>query len=136
MMITPYLNFDGHCREAFEFYARVLGGTIEFLQTFGESPGCEGMPAQAKDAVMHVCMRIGGQRLMASDTPQGYFKPMQGMYVSLHIDDLDEARRTFEALLDSGQVQMPFEKTFWSPGFGMGVDRFGTPWMVNCAQAP
>lgn len=136
MKINPYLGFDGRCREAFEFYARVLGGSIEFLLTFGESPGCEQMPDAARDAVMHACMRVGEQRLMGSDAPPGHFVPMQGLYVSLHVDDVEQARRTFDALLDGGQVQMPFQPTFWSLGFGMGIDRFGTPWMVNCAQSP
>lgn len=135
MDACPYLNFDGRCREAFAFYAEVLGGRIDFLQTFGESPGCDGM-AMPRDAVIHASLSADAVRLMGSDCPKEHFRPMQGLYVALQIDDPDRARRVFEALMDGGRVQMPFAPTFWSAGFGCGTDRFGTPWMVNCTRAP
>ena len=56
--------------------------------------------------------------------------------MSLHLKDIAEGERIFNALAENGNVTMPFQKTFWSPGFGMCVDRFGIPWMVNCEQAP
>ena len=113
----------------------MLGGRIDFLQTFGESPGCDGM-AMPRDAVIHASLSADAVRLMGSDCPKEHFRPMQGLYVALQIDDPDRARRVFEALMDGGRVQMPFAPTFWSAGFGCGTDRFGTPWMVNCTRAP
>lgn len=82
---------------------------------------------------MHVRFSISGDVLMASDSPPDYYqgKP-QGISVSLQIDDVAEAERKFNALIDGGTVTMPFGRTFWSKGFGMGVDRFGIPWMINC----
>ncbi|HZH42751.1 MAG TPA: VOC family protein [Lysobacter sp.] len=136
MNFVPYLNFDGRAREAFEFYARVLGGRIDFMQTYGDSPACDHVPAEMRDALIHIRMSVGEQVLLASDCPPAYFRPMQGLYVTVQIDDPAQARRVFEALMDGGQVQMPFEATFWSAGFGQGIDRYGTPWMVNCTRSP
>ncbi len=96
------------------------------LQTFGESPGCDGM-AMPRDAVIHASLSADAVRLMGSDCPKEHFRPMQGLYVALQIDDPDRARRVFEALMDGGRVQMPFAPTFWSAGFGCGTDLFGTP---------
>jgi PhnB protein len=69
---------------------------------------------------------------MGADVPAEHYKQPQGINVSLHLQDVDEGKGTFNALAEGGTVVMPFAKTFWSPGFGMCVDRFGIPWMVNC----
>ncbi|MBS0593280.1 MAG: VOC family protein [Rubrivivax sp.] len=140
MQFVPYLNFDGNCAEAFAFYAKVFGGTVVHQSTFAEMPPQPGMPAlpdAAKQRVMHVHLQIGNQALMASDTMPGadatcggYAKP-QGLYVSIGVGSVAEGRRVFDALAEGGQVTMPFDATFWSPGFGMVTDRFATPWMVN-----
>lgn len=146
MQFTPYLNFDGDCAEAFAFYARLFGGIVVHQATFGEMPPSADMPPlpeAARSRVMHAHLKIGEQSLMASDTlpampgqPDdtcgGYRKP-QGMWVSIQVADAAEGRRVFDALVQGGEVTMPFEPTFWSPGFGMVTDRFGTPWMVNVA---
>jgi PhnB protein len=139
MELCAYLNFNGNCAEAFKFYEQTLGGTIEFIQTHGESPIPEHCApdwlASWKDKVMHVCMKIGNRRLMGSDAPPQYFATPQGFGVSLSVKTSDEARRIFEALSENGKVSMPFQKTFWSPGFGMATDRFGTPWIINTEVA-
>jgi PhnB protein len=131
MDFIPYLNFNGTCGAAFKFYEHVLGGTIEFLQTHGESPMKDHVPADWHDKVMHVCLDVEGQKLMGSDAPSDDFVPAQGMYVNIRVPTAGEGKRIFDALASGGQVTMPFAKTFWSDGFGMTVDRFGTPWMVN-----
>jgi PhnB protein len=133
MDVTPYLTFNHQCREAFEFYARTLGGTIEFIQTHGESPMAAQTPPDWQDAVIHARLRIGDAVLMASDMPPGETSTPQGFSISLGTDDPDEAERVFGALAQDGTVQMPLQQTFWARRFGMLVDRFGTPWMVNCA---
>lgn len=130
--VTPYLNFNGQCAEAFRFYEQLFGGKIEYLATFGETPAMENVPAEMSDRVMHATLTFGGQSLMGSDgMPDRYQKP-QGTYVSLHFKDTAEGERIFNALAENGSVEMPFEKTFWAAGFGMLTDRFGIPWMVNC----
>ena len=130
MQLSPYLLFDGNCAEAFRFYERALGGRITALQTHGETPACDFVPREKHHTIVHACLDVDGMLLMASDNPMGYDKP-QGFSVSLGLKSTAEARRIFDALADGGQVTMAFSETFWSPGFGMVVDRFGTPWMVN-----
>jgi PhnB protein len=134
MQIASYLLFDGTCGEAFRFYERVLGGKIDFIQTHGESPMRDQAPPDFLDKVMHVHMTVGDQILMGSDAPPGHFEKPQGFSVSLGIDDPAEAERVFNGLAEGAKVTMPLQKTFWADLFGMLVDRYGTPWMVNCQQ--
>lgn len=136
----PYLSFDGTCAEAMTFYEKTLGGKVEMMMTYGEVPPMPGQPKPTGDAakrVMHVSMTLDGDRIMASDMPAGMpFEPMKGMTVSLAYKTADEGRKVFEALSAGGKVQMAYAKTFWADGFGMCVDKFGTPWMVNAGDAP
>lgn len=149
MQFAPYLNFDGQCAEAMAFYAQLFGGQILHQSTFGEVPADADMPLlppSAQNRIMHAHLQVGAQSLMASDTlpamdgqpaqacAGGYQKP-QGMWISIGMTDASEGCRVFEALAQGGQVAMPFGATFWSPGFGMVTDRFGTPWMVNVQPA-
>jgi PhnB protein len=135
MDVTPYLNFNGTCAAAFAFYEQVLGGRIEFLQTHGDSPMKEHVPSDWHDKVIHVCLNVDGKRLMGSDAPAEHFAPAQGMYINLIVETTAEGKRLFDALASGGKVTMPYAQTFWSPGFGMVVDRFGTPWMINSNAA-
>ncbi len=136
MQLTPYLNFDGQCAEAFRFYEHVLGGTIEMMMTHGGSPIAGEVPPTWHDRILHARLVLGDQVLLASDSPPEYYEKPQGLYVSLNVNDPADAERIFHALATNGTVKMPFEKTFWAAGgFGMLVDRFGTPWMINCEQA-
>jgi PhnB protein len=80
---------------------------------------------------MHASLLIDGRNLMASDSPKGQHKPMQGFSLSLYYDTPEEAKKKFDMLADGGQVFMPFGPTFWAKGFGMVQDKFGTPWMVS-----
>ena len=131
MKLNPYLAFDGRCREAFEFYRTTLGGQIAFIQTIGESPMAASMPAEARGRVMHVTLHIGDQVLQGADAPPGQFTKPAGFCVALHFDDAVEGQRVFDGLAQKGNVQMPFQETFWAKGFGMLIDQFGTPWIVN-----
>ena len=136
MKFVPYLNFDGQCEAALNHYAKVLGGRIEFLQRWSDSPMADEAPPELRDKVLHAHFVAGDQALLASDAPPEHFRPMQGLYVTIAVDDAAEGRRVFDGLAEGGgQVQMPYEATFWSPGYGMLVDRFGTPWMINTTQA-
>jgi PhnB protein len=134
MKLNPYLAFDGRCREAFAFYEKALGGKIAFIQTMGESPMAANMPAEAHGRVMHVTLHVGDQVLQGADAPPGQFTKPAGFCVALHVDDAAQGERVFNALATDGQVQMPFQATFWAKGFGMLVDQFGTPWIVNAEQ--
>ncbi len=140
MKIVTSLSFRGQCREAFEFYAKVLGGKIAAAMPYSDAP--PDMPItddKYKDWLMHCWLDVGDQALMGADMDvewaPGVDKPKNGFDVSLHTEDLAEGRRWFEALSEGGRQIMPFEATFWSPGFGSLVDRFGVPWMVNVIPA-
>ena len=131
MHVAPYLNFDGNCREAFGVYADILGGKIKFMQTHGESP----IPDQGqemRERIMHARLAIGDSVMLASDTPIGMYEPTRTMYVMAQRDDPADAERVFHALAEDGRVMMPIQETFWAARFGMLIDRFGIPWMVNC----
>ncbi len=132
--INPYLQFNGDCEEAFNYYAKVLNGKILFSVTFGGSPMESEVPAEWHNKWMHATMVVGDQEqiLMGSDVfPNGYESP-RAMSVLIDVSDVDDAQRIFDALSDGGKVTMPFEKTFWAERFGSVRDRFGTPWQVNC----
>ena len=139
MKISTYLTFDGQAREAFTFYQQVLGGTLE-LFSFGQAPDAEQFPVDYHDRIMHTCLTLGEQRLMASDTLPGEFcggavyEGIKGCSISLHPDSVAEGERLFNVLSEGGQVVMPMDKTFWAERFGLCTDRFGVSWMVNCEQ--
>lgn len=88
-----------------------------------------------KGRVMHACLTSGNVQLMASDSPPGQHQPAQAMWVSLHVQSVEEAERIFAGLAEGGTVTMPIARTFWSERFGMLVDRHGIPWMVNTMEA-
>ena len=139
MKIVTSLSFRGQCREAFEFYAKVLGGRITAAYPYGEGPPEMQADPKYKDWLMHCWLEVGDQALMGADMDEPWApnigKPKNGFDVTLHTDDIEQARRWFDALSEGGKVVMPFEKTFWSPGYGALVDRFGVPWMVNVTSA-
>jgi len=132
MQLNPYLLFNGDCAEAFKFYEQTLGGRIETISKFTGSPAAEHVPPEWGEKVLHATMVIGDQRLMASDAPPGQYQRPAGISVAIGLNDAAKGEQIFNALAENGTTTMPFQKTFWSPGFGMCTDRFGIPWMVNC----
>ena len=134
MKLNPYLAFDGQCREAFECYEKALGGKIVFMQTIGDSPMAKNMPPESHGRIMHVTLHVGDQVLQGADAPPGQFSTPAGFSVALHFDEVSQGEHVFNALAEHGTVQMPFQPTFWAKGFGMLIDRFGTPWIVNAEQ--
>jgi PhnB protein len=135
MNITPHLNFNGQCKEAFDFYAELLDGEIKFSMTWGETPGADQFPAETHKLIMHTTLEVDGHLIMGADSPPGRYTEPKGLTISIGVKDKAKGERIFNALSEGGTVTMPFEQTFWSPGFGMCVDRFGIPWMVN-TEAP
>ena len=135
MQINPYLSFNGNCGEAFRFYEKVLRGRLAAVHTFGDSPMKDQMPPEMHDRVMHAHLDVNGAALFGSDAPHG-FQPAQGISVSINVESFEEGQRIFKEFAQGGTVTMPFEKTFWAPGFGMVTDRFGTPWMINVEHKP
>ena len=135
MQLNPYLMFNGQCEAAFKFYEKVLGGKIEAMMRFEGSPMAAQTPPERRNKIMHARMTVGDKMLMGTDAPPERHEPMKGFSVTISVDDLGQAERIFRALSENGTVQMPIQKTFWAIRFGMLVDQFGTPWMVNCEQS-
>ncbi|HET6632316.1 MAG TPA: VOC family protein [Rhodanobacteraceae bacterium] len=138
MNINPYLFFDGNCRQAFEFYAQCLGVELKAMLTAADTPMRDQAPAEGRDQIMHACIEVGDNVLMASDwncgpNPAPFEKP-RGFRLSLNVGSSDEAERCYQALAEGGSKDMPLEKTFFAERFGMLTDRFGIPWMINCEK--
>lgn len=134
-MITSntYLNFPGNCEEAFNFYAKVLGGKIlMMMKAEGEMLKQCGPDFAGK--IMHTRMTVGAAVVMGSDSPAAFYQQPQGFSINVGVDDPAEAERIYAALAEGGNKVMPIAETFWAKRFGMCVDRFGTPWMVNCEK--
>jgi PhnB protein len=135
MQMSPYLSFAGQCEEAFTHYVNCLDGTLGPLFRYEGSPMAEGAPAAWSQKIMHGSVTVGGVVVMGADiAPQQYEKP-QGFSLSLQINSVADAERFFAGLAEGGKVVMPLEKTFWAARFGMVVDRFGIPWLINCDGA-
>lgn len=132
MQMSPYLSFKGECEEAFTFYEQCLGGQLGAIFRYEGSPMADQVPADWQDKVMHGNLTVGNQPLMGADVvPEAYEAP-KGFSISLQIKSIADAERIFHDLARDGKVVMPFEKTFWAARFGMVVDRFGIPWLINC----
>ncbi len=136
MKLSPCLNFNGQCEAAFKFYEQCLGGKIQIMMTWGDSPMADHVPSEWRDKIVHTTLIVGDTSLLGSDAPPDRYEAPRGIYVTIHIKDQAKAESVFKKLAENGTIQMPFEQTFWSAGFGMCVDRFGTPWMINTEQAP
>ena len=130
MQISIHLHFDGQCEVAFRFYQRLLGGEITTMMKYGDSPLADTVEPRWRDRILHATLKLGDQELLGADVmPKDYARP-QGFSVLLSLGGLAEAKRVFDALADGGRIHMPFQKTFWSEGFGVVTDRFGAPWEI------
>ena len=132
--LNPYVNFDGNTREAMEFYRDVFGGEL-VINTFGEYGNPD--PAVA-DKTMHAQLETDrGFTLDGVRRAAGHRDEVgDNITISLSGDDADELRGYWDKLSEGGTVTMPLEKQMWGDEFGMCVDRFGIPWMVNIAGSP
>jgi PhnB protein len=135
MKLNSYLTFNGQCEAAFKFYEQCLGGKIVAMITHVGTPAEEQVPAEWRNKILHARLIVGDEVLMGSDAPPDRYEESKGFSVTVGIDDPTDAERIFDALAKNGTVKMPIQKTFWAVRFGMLVDQFGIPWMVNCEQA-
>jgi PhnB protein len=135
LQLDCYLNFNGNCEEALNFYAQSLGGKVSALMRYEGSPmDNKELPPGWKNKIMHGTVDAEGAQIMGSDMfpgmPHGGYS---GFSVSVWVKDgVERGRKVFDALAQGGQVRMPFSPPFWGGHFGMLVDRFGVPWMVSC----
>jgi PhnB protein len=132
MQINPYLSFQGDCEAAFTFYAHCFGGQLGQLFRYAGSPMADSAPAGWADKIMHGSVTVGGQELMGADITPDRYEAAKGFSLSVQLKGTTDAERVFGDLATDGRVVMPLEKTFWAERFGMVVDRFGIPWLINC----
>lgn len=133
MRVSPHLCFDGQCKAAFLAYHQLFGGTLTML-TYGESPMAPNVDPQWHDRIVHATLQFDDVEIAGADLlPHDYRKP-QGLFVLLTVEDIAKAERIFSSLAAGGEIQLPFQQTFWSAGFGVLVDQFGVPWEINSAQ--
>jgi len=133
--MNPYLFFNGNCEQAFKFYEKILGGKIVAMMSHEGTPAEAHVSPEWRKKIMHARLVAGDMVLMGSDAPPPNQEPMKGFSVSLQVEKPADAERIFGALSKNGTVKMPLEETFWAQRFGMLVDQFGTPWMINCEKA-
>ena len=131
-----YLGFDGTCADAMRFYERALGGKLEVMMSGADSPMAAQMPKEFAHRIMHARLVLpGGGMLYAGDGPANVpYEGIKGVAITLDYDTVAEAERVFAALGEGGKVTMPMQPAFWAKRWGMLVDRFGTPWIVNGEQ--
>jgi uncharacterized glyoxalase superfamily protein PhnB/uncharacterized protein YndB with AHSA1/START domain len=131
--VQTYLFFDGRCEEALDFYVKAIGAKVEFLMRFKDSPDQSMCAPGADNKILHATFRVGNHAILASDGRNTGKPKFEGFALSLTVKDEAEANRLFTALEKGGQVEMPLTKTFFSPRFGMVVDRFDVCWMIMVA---
>lgn len=130
MNISFHINFNGQCREAFEFYAEHLQATIGTMLQFKDSPASKNVPADWQDKIVHANISIEGVEIAGGDVqPEQYQKP-KGFYLLLGVN-VERVKTIFDQLSVNGEIIFPPQKTFWSPCYAIVVDRFGVPWKIN-----
>lgn len=141
--VNVYLNFDGQCEEAFNFYKSVFGGEfMDGISRFGDMPAEDGMPSMPSDVqnqVLHVALHIlDSCILMGSDSPAAFGMPPvvagNNMHITLSPDSRAETDRIFATLADGGEVTMDLHDAFWGSYFGTCSDRYGIQWMLDFAE--
>lgn len=135
MHVQPYLFFNGRCEEALDYYEKHLGAKINAKMRYSDAPPSDRPSSDASgEHIMYSNFTLGDTVLMASDDCVNADVKFQGFSLSLTMSSKDEADRAFNALADGGTVHAPLGQTFFSPYFGMVVDRFGISWMVIIPQ--
>lgn len=134
MDVTPQLSFNGNCEAAFRFYEQCLGGKISFLMTYADSPMAGQVPVDMGKKIMHASFAFDERVFSGGDVAPNQYEKPQGITLALGMKDPAEADRVFAALAENGTVQMPLQETFWASRFGILMDQFGIPWLINCEK--
>jgi PhnB protein len=134
MHVQPYLNFDGRCDEALEFYKQAIGAKVGMLLRFKEAPDKSMISPGSEEKVMHSAVQVGDSTLLMSDGRCTGKPNFNGIALTISAKTEAEADKLFNGLAEGGQVTMPLAKTFFSPKFGMVADKFGVGWMVLVAD--
>ncbi len=134
MEFTPYIHFNGSCREAVEFYAKAFEADPPKFLTFGEGGGNPAwpMPEEAKHLIMHAEFSVKGRTLLFSDTFPGMpYEQGNNVTIAVAPEDEETAKRIFDQLKEGGKVEVELSKTDWSSCYGFLTDRYGIGWQIN-----
>ena len=133
MQLELFINFDGNCREAAEFYARVFNSSVNNLMTYGDAPPdpANTLNEADKGRIMYAGVPIGDVVLMLMDYPSGdEFIIGNNITPTISADEMSEVTRLFNELKEGGEVYMELQKTFFSDWYGMVRDKFGIIWQI------
>ena len=134
MNLEPFVTFNGNCREAVNFYAKVFRTAAPKFMTFGDGQHDDdmGLSDADKGYIMYTVLNIFGTEVMFSDNMPGMpFISGNNISLALITKDEDENRRLFHELGDGGEVGMELQETFWSNLYGMVTDKFGINWQFS-----
>lgn len=134
MAVGVYINFNGNCREAVEFYAKAFGTEEPKIMAFGDAPPNPEFPVpeDAKKLVMHTELNISGSRVMFSDIFPGMpFTEGNNITLVINSSNVDEIKSIFNKLKEGGKVEMDLQETFWSKCYGNLTDKFGIGWQLS-----
>ena len=135
MKLNTYIHFsNGKCEEALNFYVKALGAKLVTIFRYSEAPASNECSKDMEKKIMHGRITLGDDIIMASDSPAGYSEKPAGFSLNIAVTTPEEAERLFAALSEKAEIRMPMAETFWARRFGMLVDQFGVPWMVNCEK--
>ncbi|KMJ57624.1 glyoxalase [Bacillus sp. LL01] len=137
MSVDAYLVFNGNCREAVEFYAKVFQTETPQIMTFGDTPENPEyqLPEEAKELVMHTRLTIDGSNVMFSDTfPGQEYIVGNNVTLALVSHNMDDLKSWYEQLKEGGKVDMELQETFWSKLYGQVTDKFGVHWQLNYGE--
>ncbi|SJZ31973.1 VOC family protein [Sediminibacterium ginsengisoli] len=123
-----YINYPGHCEEAFKFYEETLGGSIKMMLPHEHIPA--NFPEEWTRPILHAMIEIGGTIIRGADVPDA--EPMRSVYLTLRPDTPENAEHLYEVLSRDGQIFMKLEQTFFARRFAMLRDKYGTSWMLLC----
>ncbi len=126
LILDIYINYPGHCEQAFRFYEQHLGGKIKAMTPHQQPP--PGFPEEWNNPILHATMEIGGTVVRGADIPGA--EPMRSAYLTLRVDTQEMAEHIYDLLSRDGEVFMKMEKTFFANRFAMLRDKFGTAWML------
>ena len=133
--ISPYISFNGNCKEAFDFYKSVFGGEFPYVGTYKDMPAEYKVPESEHHKIMHISLPISKETVLMgadmSDAFGGNSQVGNNIAISINTDSEDEAKKLFNSLSAGGKVTLNLDKTFWGALFGMFTDKFGINWMVN-----
>lgn len=131
--LNPYLNFNGNCEEAFNYYKKVFGGEFSYFSRMSDMENKD-ITEEDKNLIMHISLPIGRDVLMGSDVSTAMkpiFRQGNNNYINLSPTSKEEADRLFNELSDGGEIEMTMEEMFWGDYFGSFRDKFGIYWMIN-----